>query len=165
MDSATAVTTGPESWRHLSAMIYYSGIAAQAVVIVITYHFMGPHRAHGRNALEALELARAIVELTTQVMASDIHLLDISALTVIADHFVIVTGDSERQLQAIADHTVEQLRDEHGIRPLAVEGVPASGWLLVDYGSVILHIFTPQQRAYYRLEELWSSGRTIVRLV
>jgi ribosome-associated protein len=145
-------------------MIYYSGTAAQAVVTTI-HRITSLHTAHRRNALEALELARSIVELTTQVMASDVHLLDISALTVIADYFVIVTGDSDRQLQAIADHTVEQLRDEHDIRPLAVEGVPASGWLLVDYGSVILHIFSPQQRAYYRLEELWSAGRTIVRLV
>lgn len=146
-------------------MIYYSGIASHAVVISIANHITGRYTAPGRSALEALDLARAIVELTTQVMASDVHLLDISALTVIADHFVIVTGESDRQLQAIADHTVEQLQDERDIRPLAVEGVPASGWLLVDYGSVILHIFTPQQRAYYRLEELWSSGRTIVRLV
>lgn len=146
-------------------MIYYSGTAAQAVVTPAIRHITGRPTAHGRSALEALELARVIVELTTEVMASDVHLLDISALTVIADHFVIVTGESDRQLQAIADHAVEQLRDEHDIRPLAVEGVPSSGWLLVDYGSVILHIFTPQQRAYYRLEELWSSGRTIVRLV
>ena len=85
---------------------------------------MDLHTAHGRNALEPLELAHAIVDLTTQIMASDVLLLDISALTIIADYFVIVTGDSDRQLKAIADHTVEQLRDEHGLRPLTVEGIP-----------------------------------------
>jgi len=116
-------------------------------------------------ALEALELARTIVDLTTQVMASDVLLLDISELTIIADYFVIVTGDSDRQLQAIADHTVEHVRQQYDARPLAVEGVPSSGWLLVDYGSVVLHAFSPEQRAHYRLEELWSGGRTVVRVV
>jgi ribosome-associated protein len=105
------------------------------------------------------------VELTTHVMASDVLLLDISALTIIADYFVIVTGDSDRQLKAISDHTIEQLHKDHDIRPLSSEGLPSSGWLLVDYGSVVLHVFSPQQRAHYRLEELWSSARTVVRLV
>ena len=110
-------------------------------------------------------MAREIVDLTAQVMASDVLLLDISALTIIADYFVIVTGESDRQLKAIADHTMEQMQKEHDIRPLSSEGLPSSGWLLVDYGSVILHIFSPQQRAHYRLEELWSSARTVVRVV
>ncbi len=125
----------------------------------------GARTIHGRNALEALELAHAIVDLTTQVMASDIVMLDISALTIIADYFIIVTGESDRQLGAISEHTVEELQKQHGIRPLSVEGTPASGWLLVDYGSVVLHIFAPEQRAHYRLEELWSKARTVVRLV
>lgn len=127
--------------------------------------FRCAHIVRRRNPLKALELAHAIVDLTTQVMASDIVLLDISALTIIADYFVIVTGESDRQLGAISEHTVEELQKQHDIRPLSVEGTPASGWLLVDYGSVVLHIFAPQQRAYYRLEELWSRAKTVVRLV
>jgi ribosome-associated protein len=109
-------------------------------------------------------MAHAIVDLATETFASDMLLLDIANVTVIADYFVIVTGDSDRQIQAISDRTVEQMEEKHGERPIAVEGLPSSGWLLVDYGAVILHVFTPEQRAHYRLEELWSSGRTVVRI-
>lgn len=92
-------------------------------------------------------------------------MLDISELTVIADYFIVVTGDSERQIAAISERVVEELREKQRVRALAVEGTPASGWMLVDYGSVILHIFSPQQRAHVRLEELWSKARTVVHIV
>ncbi len=98
-------------------------------------------------------------------MASDVLMLDISTLTIIADYFVIVTGETDRQLQAIVDHTREELEKDHQVAPLSSEGLPSSGWLLVDYGSVILHVFSPEQRAHYRLEELWSRAKTVVRLV
>jgi ribosome-associated protein len=109
-------------------------------------------------------MAHAIVDLATETFASDVLLLDISAVTIIADYFVIATGETDRQIQAISDHTVEEMEKQHAERALAVEGLPSSGWLLVDYGSVVLHIFTPEQRAHYRLEELWNSGRTVVRI-
>ncbi|MGI6367984.1 MAG: ribosome silencing factor [Anaerolineae bacterium] len=118
-----------------------------------------------RNALEPLALAHAIVDVATELMASDVVMLDISELTVIADYFIVVTGDSERQIAAISERVVEELREKQRVRALAVEGTPASGWMLVDYGSVILHIFSPQQRAHVRLEELWSKARTVVHIV
>ena len=110
-----------------------------------------------------LELARRIVELAEDKKAADIVLLDLAGLTTLADYFVICSGGSERQLDAIADGIVSTLRDER-IKPIGREGVPASHWVLLDYGSVIVHIFTPPERDYYGLEKHWSEAKTILRV-
>jgi ribosome-associated protein len=108
-----------------------------------------------------LELARRIVELAEDKKAADIVLLDLGNLTTMADYFVICSGGSERQLQAIADGITGGLRDER-TRPIGREGTPASHWVLLDYGAVIVHIFTPPERDYYGLEKHWSEARTIL---
>jgi len=110
-----------------------------------------------------LDLARRIVELAEDKKAADIVLLDVSALTTVADHFVICSGGSERQLGAIADGIIEALRDE-GVRPIGREGVAVSHWVLLDYGSVIVHVFTPPERDYYGLEKHWAEAKTILRV-
>ncbi|MBF6605409.1 MAG: ribosome silencing factor [Chloroflexi bacterium] len=104
-----------------------------------------------------------MVEVAEDKKASDIVLLDIGSLTTLADHFVICSGGSERQLEAIADGIVEALRAD-GIRPIGREGVAASHWVLVDFGSVIVHVFTPPERDYYELEKHWSEAKTILRV-
>jgi ribosome-associated protein len=91
-------------------------------------------------------------------------LLDIRRVSLLADYFVICSGDSERQLRAIVDEIREKVKKEAGIIPLSVEGSPSSGWVLVDYGSVIVHIFAPSLREYYSLEKLWSEATMVVRL-
>jgi ribosome-associated protein len=110
-----------------------------------------------------LDLARRIVELAEDKKAADIVLLDVSALTTLADHFVICSGGSERQLDAIAEAVVEGLRAE-GVRPIGREGLAASHWVLLDYGSVIVHVFTPPERDYYQLEKHWAEAKTILRV-
>ena len=80
-----------------------------------------------------------------------------------ADYFVICSGGSERQIAAIADGIVGGLRDE-GVRPIGREGLAASHWVLVDYGSVIVHVFTPPERDFYQLERHWSEAKTILRV-
>ena len=97
-------------------------------------------------------------------MGSDILLLDISDITLIADYFVIATAESSRQLKAIVDDIQEQVRKEYGKKPLAVEGTPESGWMVLDYGSIVVHLFSEAQRNRYQLEKLWSDARTIVRI-
>ncbi len=109
----------------------------------------------------SLELARRIVELAEDKKAADIVLLDLTALTSLADYFVICSGGSERQLDAIADGIISPLRDER-IKPMGREGTPASHWVLIDYGSVVVHILTPPERDYYGLEKHWSEARTIL---
>jgi ribosome-associated protein len=111
----------------------------------------------------ALELARRIVELAEDKKAADIVLLELAPLTTLADYFVICSGGSERQLDAIADGVIAALRDEK-IKPIGREGTPASHWVLIDYGSVIVHVFTPPEREYYGLEKHWSEAKTILRV-
>ena len=112
---------------------------------------------------EPLDLARRIVELAEDKKAADMVVLELAPLTTLADYFVIASGGSERQLDAIADGIIEALRDEK-IRPIGREGTAASHWVLLDYGSVIVHIFTPPERDYYGLEKHWSEAKTILRV-
>jgi ribosome-associated protein len=119
----------------------------------------------GRAAAAAdrppLELARRIVELAEDKKAADIILLELYPLTTMADYFVICSGGSERQLEAIADGIIGGLRDER-TRPIGREGTAASHWVLLDYGAVIVHIFTPPERDYYALDKHWSEAKTIL---
>jgi ribosome-associated protein len=96
--------------------------------------------------------------------ASDIVLLRTADVTSMADYFVIASGRSERQVQALSHAIVDELRDE-GIKPLGVEGQSSARWVLLDYGSVIVHLFAPEEREYYGLERLWSNATQVVRLV
>lgn len=111
----------------------------------------------------SLDLARRIVELAEDKKAADIVLLDLGELTTVADAFVICSGGSERQIAAIADGILGGLRDE-GVKPFGREGTPESHWVLVDFGSVIVHIFTPPERDYYQLEKHWSGAKTVLRV-
>ena len=113
--------------------------------------------------MPALDLARRIVELAEDKKAADIVLLDLTGLTTVADYFVIASGGSERQLDAIADGIVSGMRDEK-IHAFGREGTPASHWVLVDFGSVIVHVFTPPERDYYSLERHWNEAKTILRV-
>jgi len=110
-----------------------------------------------------LDMARRIVDLAEDKKAADIVLLDLTGLTTIADAFVICSGGSERQLDAIADGILEGLRAEK-VRPIGREGTAASHWVLVDFGSVVVHIFTPPERDYYSLEKHWAEARTVLRV-
>jgi ribosome-associated protein len=124
-----------------------------------------PHREAPVKAGDRapLDLARRIVELAEDKKAADIVLLDLGELTTLADAFVICSGGSERQISAIAEGIVSGLRDE-GIRPFGREGTAESHWVLVDFGSVIVHVFTPPERDYYQLEKHWAGARTVLRV-
>ena len=121
-------------------------------------------RAGRRNTLEQIDLARYMVDAITSKMGADILLLDLSGVTLIADYFIIATAESQRQLSAISEEIVQQVKEGQQISPLSVEGTAASGWVLVDYGGVVVHLFTPKQREFYRLEDLWAEARTVVRI-
>ena len=103
------------------------------------------------------------MDIAADKKAEDVVLLDIRRLTTIADYFVICSGTSERQVAAITQAVVEEL-DKEKVAPLHSEGVGESGWVLLDYGSVIVHIFAPEVLDYYRLERLWSQALTVVRI-
>ncbi len=114
--------------------------------------------------LEPLELARYVVDTLSAKMGSDILLLDMQGVTLITDYFVIATATSERQISALTDEVTEQAKRECGETPLSIEGTPTGGWVLIDFGAVVVHIFSEEQRAYYQLEELWSAARTMLSI-
>ena len=113
-------------------------------------------------ALDSLELARLIAELLEDKKAEDIPVLDLRPDRVIADFFVIATGTSDRNLKALAQHVRVELKDKHGIMPASMEGIAESGWVLLDYGEVVVHIFLEDKRQYYDLEGLWRAESKVI---
>ena len=104
------------------------------------------------------------MDLASEKLASEIVLLDIRGVSLIADYFVIATAANERQANAILRDLSEKLIEEYGRKPIHTEGKPDSGWVLLDFGDVIVHIFSPTERAFYDLEKLWSAATPVVRL-
>lgn len=96
--------------------------------------------------------------------AEDIVLLDIREVTDFTDYFVICSGTSDRQLKALVDSTEETAKAKFSVNPRSVEGRAESGWVLVDFGDVVVHAFTEELREFYGLEELWQRGRMVVRI-
>jgi ribosome-associated protein len=93
----------------------------------------------------------------------DIVLLDIHETSSFADYFIICSGSSNRMLDALAEAAVQQAKKEHSVLA-RIEGSPEYGWVLADFGDVILHLFSPERRQYYRLEELWAQGKILLHL-
>ncbi len=109
------------------------------------------------------DLARKIALLAEDKKAIDIIVLDVSGLTTVTEAFVICSGGSEPQLAAIINSVMEGLDDE-GISPRHRHRSPSAHWVVLDYGSVIVHVFTPPEREYYKLEQLWSTAKVILRI-
>ena len=122
-----------------------------------------PARHEGGPRLDPAELARIIVDVVADKKATDIALLDIRELSVLADYFVICTGANPRQIGAIASAIDDKL-SELRVPIRGREGGADSGWVLLDLGDVIVHIFGPMEREFYRLERLWSEAPTVMFL-
>ncbi len=103
------------------------------------------------------ELAKEILAAAQDVKAEDPVVLDLRTLTSFTDFFVIVSGRSDRQVQAIADRVTEDLREKK-IKPMGIEGYDSGHWVLIDYGAVVLHVFYGETREFYLLEQLWSDA-------
>ncbi len=117
-----------------------------------------PARAHAANAMTPEELAQAIVHYAEDRKAIDIVQLDLRAMIGYTDYFLICSGRSERQTKAIHDGIYEGLKSAHGRLPERVEGLPGARWILMDYLDVVVHVFVPDTREYYRLEQLWGEA-------
>jgi ribosome-associated protein len=111
-----------------------------------------------------VELARKAVDAALSKQAVDILLLDLREVCTFTDYFVFCSGDSERQIQAICDEVDATLHRE-GVSTYRREGSVDSGWVLLDFGEVIVHIFAPQEREYYELEKLWSKATPVIRIL
>jgi ribosome-associated protein len=104
------------------------------------------------------QMAVEIAELASDRKALDIVQLDLRGMIGYADYFVICTGRTDRQTRAIHDAIHQGLKTDHGLLPRRVEGVSEGRWILLDYLDVVVHIFTPETRDYYRLEQLWGEA-------
>ena len=110
--------------------------------------------------MESRELVRQIAASLDKHKAQDLKIIVVRDLTVIADYFVIAAGTSSTQVKALADY-VEYELGQQGIKPRRVEGYSSSSWILIDYGSVIVHVFYEETRAFYDLERLWKDGEQL----
>jgi ribosome-associated protein len=109
-------------------------------------------------------LARFVVDQIADKKGEDIVLLYVREQTVIADYFVICSGTSERQLKAVVEAITTSVKKEFRLPAKYVEGNPSGGWVLIDYGDVIVHIFTPERRAFYDLEGFWSEATVLLKM-
>lgn len=106
-------------------------------------------------------LARRAVAVAEDKQASDIMMLDVRGLTTIADYFVLCTAESERQLRAVLKALDDELAQAGASNP-RIEGSPETGWIVMDFSDVIIHLFSPDQREFYRLERLWKQAQPVV---
>ncbi len=112
----------------------------------------------------AIDIARTIVETLEEKKGEDIVLLDLVDVCSFTDYFVICSGRSDRTLKALGDEVRKHVKQQHVIREVSVEGTSADGWVLIDYGDVILHLFSFELRQYYQLEDLWREGKVLLRV-
>ncbi len=113
--------------------------------------------------VSALDFAHRAIDAVEDKKAAQIVLLDVHAVSMFTDYFLLCNGESERQVKAIVDGVDETL-GKGGLKRLGLEGTAESGWVLMDFGDLMVHVFTPERRAYYRLEELWKDGQTVVKI-
>ncbi len=104
------------------------------------------------------QIAVAVAEYAADRKALDIIQLDLRETIGYTDYFVICTGRTDRQTKAIHDAIYQGMKSEHGMLPRRVEGFPEARWILLDYLDVVVHVFTPEVREYYRLEQLWGEA-------
>ena len=118
----------------------------------------------GGDRLNSTEVARLVVDIASDKLAENIVMLDLRRVAPFADYFVIMTADSSRQIEALEEDIIQELKDLQ-IRPYHREGAAASGWVLLDFSDVVIHILGSEQRGFYQLERLWSRAPEVVRVL
>ncbi|MCB0826720.1 MAG: ribosome silencing factor [Armatimonadetes bacterium] len=108
------------------------------------------------KSLPSVDKAELIREYADDMKALEIEVLDVRAKTSVTDYFVVCTATSDTHLKAVAERVAEKLRDQ-GIKPLRRSAVTSDGWILFDYGDVVLHVFLEEKRQFYDLESLWEN--------
>lgn len=115
-------------------------------------------KAKNETSLNSEEKAKLIASAISEKKGKDIRILKLKDLSLIADYFVITTGNNPPQIQTIAEHIIEQL----GLKPHAIEGLQSAKWVVLDYGDVIVHIFDEEKRQYFALEKLWLDAPVVL---
>ncbi len=109
-------------------------------------------------------MARLVFEAMGDKQAQDLVILDLRPVSLVADFFVIGTVESPRQFKAVVQSAIDALRGEEGTKPGRIEGEPESGWMVLDLGDVVVHVFDEVRREYYSLESLWEEAPLVVRM-
>ncbi len=117
-----------------------------------------PVPADRAQAIDSEALAQRIAQIASDRKASDIRVLDLRGIVSYTDFFVIASGRTERQTKAIHDAIYQQVKDVEGLLPRRAEGASEARWILLDYLDAVVHIFTPEAREFYRLENLWGEA-------
>jgi ribosome-associated protein len=117
-----------------------------------------PARQQEVRAPAPEELADRIAQIASDKLAQDIRVFDLRGIVSYTDFFVICSGGTERQTKSIHDAIYQELKDEFRLLPRRVEGLTESRWVLMDYLDCVIHIFTPDARSFYRLEQLWGDA-------
>jgi ribosome-associated protein len=115
------------------------------------------------NEKNTLEIARDLVNALEDKKAEDIVLIDLQGVAIFTDYFVICSGTSDRMLRSLVRAANDAMSKEYDLKGKIV-GSSTNGWIAVDYTDIVLHVFSPQQREFYQLEDLWSSGKTLLRV-
>ena len=113
--------------------------------------------------LDPADYARLAVDVASDRQASDIVMLDITGVSDFADYFVLLTAESPRQVETLVQE-IEKTLEEQGATLHHREGSAGGGWILLDFGDVIVHLFRPESREFYQLEAVWSTGVETVRI-
>jgi ribosome-associated protein len=116
------------------------------------------------SILDAQELARFAATTLEDKKGGDILVLELGAATPIADYFVICSANSDRQAKALADAVREKIKETYQRLPFSIEGKSNSGWVLLDYGNVVVHVFLEEERRYYNLEGLWNQATVLLNI-
>ncbi|MBA2740820.1 MAG: ribosome silencing factor [Actinobacteria bacterium] len=109
-----------------------------------------------RRELNPLEQARETAALCQEKLATDVTILDMQGVCDFTDYFVIASGRNTRQTKAVYDEVAQVLKKDHALLPRSTAGVREGDWIVADFLDVVLHLFTPETRSFYRLEELWD---------
>ena len=136
-----------------SSQVYYE----RTLVAIST---IGQHSETSRSG-RSLELAKAAARTAAENRGRNIVILDMREVTPVFDYFVLATGSSRRQLHAMKEEIDHKLEDDMGDHRLGVEGYQESRWILLDYGDVVVHLFEPEAREFYGLEDLWCDARRV----
>lgn len=119
------------------------------------------HISDEAKARRSLQLALAAAQVAEEDKGQDILVLDLRELTCIFDYFVIASGTSRRQLHAMSEDIDHKLEDELGDKRMGIEGYQGSNWILLDYGTVVIHLFDADTRDYYAIEKLWGEAQQL----
>src|SRR6266496_1166834 len=166
-DAAVFCLIGQDNIETLTKWHRFTELA-KMVEFVVLDRTAGSRRNHSERetlpgAIEITpeNLATTCAELASNKKAEDIVVLDLRGISTFTDFFVICSGTSEPQLKAIANEIETRLREDHSLQPVAIDGFPASQWMVLDYLQVVVHIFHRDKRAFYSLEDLWGDALRI----